>query len=396
MANLIAVKLDVNTKFVFASSNACQSSDDLPMYSDNGWENVLSLSRENSEKYALCRDNSEKLSGILSRENSGVLSRENSGALSRENSQKYSFGKEILDNVFLSRENSESLENSIALGRENSGFLASLARETSSDIRKLVAASTFEACEFPVVKLEELKADEDNVCGQPAIQYATQVENFAQQQCTKEFVALVNVLDQHQNVKGSSRKDSKAVTKACTTRPRGAPRARGDSAEQRESKRGVHVRGRPEMQQTARDGAAHWANCVKLVRAEWADRAARRADFRAKFGPQADAAHGKIKSKQECLLRFLQLSADDGMVLPDPFLSAGGFFGWAGFHVVPARHKEFRRKLEGLFPLKFKEDTLKETFRRAGLIPERWQWDHGWRGCARFEFRAERGGERDE
>jgi hypothetical protein len=141
------------------------------------------------------------------------------------------------------------------------------------------------------------------------------------------------------------------------------------------------------MQQTARDGAAHWAACVRKIRTAWTARAMQRPEFRSQYAGQVDAAHGRIKSKQECLLRFLQMAADDGIVTPGPF-GAGGFFGWSRFEVASGRAAEFRRGLEGLFPAGFREDTLKETFRRAGLIPERWQWEQGWRGGVPFEFRA--------
>jgi hypothetical protein len=167
----------------------------------------------------------------------------------------------------------------------------------------------------------------------------------------------------------------------CAPRPRRPPAPR-------ESRRGAHVRDRPDMQRTARDGAAHWANCVRKVRAEWS---ARNLAFRTEYGSQVEAAQGRIKSKQECLLRFLQMAADDGVVAPGPFVLGGGFFGWTRFAVAPGRAVEFRRALEALFPDGFREDTLKETFRRSGLIPERWQWEHGWRGTAAFEFRERTG-----
>jgi hypothetical protein len=169
----------------------------------------------------------------------------------------------------------------------------------------------------------------------------------------------------------------------------GAPPSRGAPMAARESRRGAHVKGRPEMQQTARDGAAHWAACAQRVRSAWIERAARQPEFRARFAAQADAAHGRVKCKLECLLRFLQMAADDGLVSPGPF-GPGGFFGWCRFTVTPSRAPDFRRGLEGLFPAGFREDTLKETFRRAGLIPERWQWEQAWRGGVAFESRPAR------
>ena len=379
MANLVAVDLKSlenldNTTFYISTSSTtnCQSSDDLPLFADNGWDGVLVLSRENSERLVLSRENSEKL----------VLSRENSGVLGRETSQIFLLGKENFDRIILSRENSESFE--LSFGRENSGFLASLARETSSDFKRLVAASCGDSLELPPIKLE----DKDSTTGensdqtQPVQLQPVQLQPVSDQEqpCTAELMELVTVLDQN---------DGKCNRRSKARRARGAP-----APQQRESKRGAHVRDRPDMQQTARDGAAHWAACVKTVRSAWAERASRRPAFRADYGPQVDSAHGRIKSKQESLLRFLQLSADDGLVLPGPFVEVpGGFFGWVRFAVAPGRAREFRRGLEALFPAGFREDTLKETFRRAGLIPERWQWEQAWRGGVPFEFRAARAGE---
>ena len=164
-------------------------------------------------------------------------------------------------------------------------------------------------------------------------------------------------------------------------RPRGEPR---------DTRRGAHVRERPEMQRTARDGAVHWATQLRVVRAAWAARAFWSPQFRARFGAQAESAQGRIKSKQECLLRFLQMAAADGVIAVGPFSPAGGFFGWTRFAVVGERAAEFRAGLAALYPAGFKEDTLKETFRRAGLVPERFQWELGWRGAVAFEYRPKR------
>ncbi len=164
-------------------------------------------------------------------------------------------------------------------------------------------------------------------------------------------------------------------------RPRGEPH---------DTRRGAHVRERPEMQRTARDGAVHWAAQLRVVRAAWAARAFWSPQFRARFGAQAESAQGRIKSKQECLLRFLQMAAADGVIAAGPFSPAGGFFGWTRFAVSPDRAADFRAGLSALYPVGFKEDTLKETFRRAGLVPERFQWEKGWRGEAAFEYRPQR------
>ncbi len=141
------------------------------------------------------------------------------------------------------------------------------------------------------------------------------------------------------------------------------------------------------MQQTARDGLVYWAGCLLTIRTAWTARAMLRTAFLSRYAGQVEAARGRIKSKQECLLRFLQMAADDGTVAPGPF-GPGGFFGWSRFKVAGGRAEDFRRGLEGLFPAGFKEATLRETFWRARLVPERWQWEQGWRGGVSFEFRA--------
>lgn len=150
--------------------------------------------------------------------------------------------------------------------------------------------------------------------------------------------------------------------------------------------RGAHVRERPDMQQAARDGAAHWLQRVAGVRAEWGQVAQLGAGFREQYEGQVQAAHGRVKAKLECLLRTLQLAAHAGLIAPvwDPAGPAGGFFGWAGFHVAPGRAGEFRAAVAGLFPAGFREEAVRETFRRAGLVPAHWRWEQGWRGEARF------------
>jgi hypothetical protein len=158
--------------------------------------------------------------------------------------------------------------------------------------------------------------------------------------------------------------------------------------------RGAHVRERPDMQQAARDGAAHWLQQLRRVRADWAAAAQESAAFSAEFRAQADAAAVRVKAKLECLLRTLQLAAHAGLVTPLPAPpqpdearegSVGGsFFGWAGFAVHAARAAEFRAAVAGLFPAGFREETVRETFRRAGLVPAGWRWADGWCGAAPF------------
>ncbi len=113
------------------------------------------------------------------------------------------------------------------------------------------------------------------------------------------------------------------------------------------------------------------------VRAECARAAQGEAGFRDRYQPQLDAARGRVKAKLECLLRTLQLAAHAGLIAPvwDPAGPAEGFFGWAGFDVVAGRAGEFRSTVARLFPAGFREETVRETFRRAGLVPAQWCWE---------------------
>ncbi len=158
--------------------------------------------------------------------------------------------------------------------------------------------------------------------------------------------------------------------------------------------RGAHVRERPDMQQAARDGAAHWLQQLRRVRADWAAAAQANPSFGAEHRAQADAAAARVKAKLECLLRTLQLAAHAGLITPLPAPAqpaerdgsggAAGFFGWVGFVVHAGRAAEFRAAVAGLFPAAFREETVRETFRRAGLVPAGWRWADGWCGAAPF------------
>ena len=135
MAHSSSVSVDVrivpDSTFLLTSCH----SEQLPMFFESGWDSdgVLVLSRENSEKLFLSRENS----------------------LSRESSEKLALGKEIFDQPILSRETSDfsgasalSRENSdkfsVCLGRENSGFLPSLANETTGCFKRIISVSSNE------------------------------------------------------------------------------------------------------------------------------------------------------------------------------------------------------------------------------------------------------------
>ena len=333
------------------------------------WDEVFVLSREASQ---LCesRVSAEKSQGGRNPE-SLALSQENNGQpIALSNVEDGIVTVKVTDPPTLAKENSDI---PCLSTRENSGFLGTLVRETSEDIQKLLADAT--ASDLPDAPCETFLCRTDNIESDSA----------------QPHPELQSLRHNSSALDGSSKQPTsppeQLVDDTDATKNSPAPAKRG-------SRRGVHVRERPQMQQTARAGAMHWAARVRLVRAAWAQRAESRPAFRDQYHGQVEAAQGRIKSKQECLLRFLQMAADDCVVTPDPF-GPGGFFGWRRFTVAAGRAPEFRRSLEALFPAGFREDTLKETFRRAGLIPERWQWGSGWRGAVAFEYRQGRADDSD-
>lgn len=146
---------------------------------------------------------------------------------------------------------------------------------------------------------------------------------------------------------------------------------------------GTHVRHRPDMQKKARDGQEHWLTQVKRVRAEWTRRDEASKD--SAYPAQVDAcAAQQIKSQHECLLRTLQMAKTDGLIQALPFAECGpdSFLGWTGFSVVPECAQDFRKRIDALFPIPLKENTLHTSFRRAGLVPDK--WSSGWLGLTPF------------
>jgi len=148
---------------------------------------------------------------------------------------------------------------------------------------------------------------------------------------------------------------------------------------------GLHVRERPDMQKKARDGQEHWLQQVRSIRRVWQDR--REWEREGRYQAQVDTcASMQIKSQHECLLRTLQMAATDGQIVPLPFKECGpeSFLGWTGFQVVMEHAQAFRARIDTLFPAPLKENTLHTSFRRAGLVPDK--WSSGWLGLTPFKF----------
>jgi hypothetical protein len=152
---------------------------------------------------------------------------------------------------------------------------------------------------------------------------------------------------------------------------------------------GTHVKYRPDMQKRARDGQEHWMKQVKDIRTLWAER--KEHTRNPHYQEQVDTcAQMQIKSQHECLLRTLQMCATDGIIVPLPFAPCGqdSFLGWTGFQVIPDKALVFRGKIDKLFPVPLKENTLHTSFRRAGLVPDK--WSSGWLGLTPFKFSHEK------
>ena len=144
------------------------------------------------------------------------------------------------------------------------------------------------------------------------------------------------------------------------------------------------------MSRTARDGAPHWAHQLRALRTEW-ERRFQAGQLPEHFSNQLEAAkERRVKSQVECLLRLLHLAAADGAVIDAelPPGSSPAWFGWTGFWATPGGR--WRTMVEQLMPPGFNEETLRATFRRAGLAPRgwhvrrSWNWQGAWEGKEAF------------
>jgi len=155
---------------------------------------------------------------------------------------------------------------------------------------------------------------------------------------------------------------------------------------QRAEGSGAHVRARPEMQLKARSGQAHWHDKAKDMREIWNKRRMHFAGY-SEFPEQMEmCAKLQIKSQHECLLRELHLSVADGLITPKAFSTSqnDSFLGWTGFQIESTRAREFRQRVEALFPEPPEVNTLHTAFRRTGLVPAK--WEPGWLGSEPFDY----------
>jgi hypothetical protein len=159
----------------------------------------------------------------------------------------------------------------------------------------------------------------------------------------------------------------------------------------KQSKRGVHMKGMPEKQAHARTCAAAWRDIEKESKKAWEDRIRIDAVLDATYSPQMRAAASSNKSKGQCLLRYLQMSAVDELITPRPFGNnplTDGWCGWMGFTVNQTRSQEFVDGLFGMIPQdsKNKLACIKGMFKVANMMPLRWKWEEAFNGHVAFIF----------
>mmetsp|Transcript_14676 Transcript_14676/g.34811 ORF Transcript_14676/g.34811 Transcript_14676/m.34811 type:complete len:296 (+) Transcript_14676:80-967(+) len=152
--------------------------------------------------------------------------------------------------------------------------------------------------------------------------------------------------------------------------------------------RGEHVKNRPDVQQTGRNGAADWAKKLQELRAEW--ELNRVGEQHAAFKAQlAMRQRMRTRARLECLLRKLQLCTIAGEIEPAAFSESEeeSFLGWTGFCVYKERAPEFRHSIQSMFPKwgKMDDKTLNCILRDAGLVPTR-SWPEAWAGLSCFVF----------
>lgn len=151
-------------------------------------------------------------------------------------------------------------------------------------------------------------------------------------------------------------------------------------------RRGEHVKGRTEMQETGRLGQRHWAKKVVELRAEWEAKQVQHFCFCEEFRRQVFLCERlRAKPQRECMLLALQIAVVDDIIRPLlPFNNAHDSLRWSGFIVAAGRSEEFRSRMDTLFPSDC-STTRNNTFRRCGLVASGC-WDKAWRGLSPFIY----------
>lgn len=301
------------------------------------------------------------------------------GALAREKSTDFS----RLDGSALLRAQSDDLQ-LLLLRSRSQNMLQSLGAELAASIKANNAAEEAPACPPPSTEsAPPLREEDEDAASSSDTETEEEAPEEPQRRVSarnigkpKRKLAELEDSDDDYIPPSSSKKGSKKAKKGGSHRTGGYAH----------NNRGAHVKGRPEMQETARNGQRHWATEVQNLRTQWHE--ARCWEANPSFQPQLELmARRHIKNQHECLLRALHIAAAKGMVDPLPFNNAEGksFLGWTGFSVRPDKAAEFRTAVEEMFPQPLLENTLHNTFRRAGLVPS--SWSDAWLGFAPFGYK---------
>jgi len=152
----------------------------------------------------------------------------------------------------------------------------------------------------------------------------------------------------------------------------------------KKKKRGEHVKGRREMQETAREGQKHWATKVVELRDEWEKKNVGRLNKQYVWQLRM-CERLRVKPQRECILLALQIATVDGLIMPFPFIDSKHSLGWSGFQVKKDQSGEFRKRITDMFTNQCKGTTINNTFRRAGLVAEG-NWERAWRGLSPFVY----------
>eukprot|EP00286_Rhodomonas_abbreviata_P019692 CAMPEP_0181307384 /NCGR_PEP_ID=MMETSP1101-20121128/10849_1 /TAXON_ID=46948 /ORGANISM="Rhodomonas abbreviata, Strain Caron Lab Isolate" /LENGTH=350 /DNA_ID=CAMNT_0023413593 /DNA_START=225 /DNA_END=1277 /DNA_ORIENTATION=+ len=190
----------------------------------------------------------------------------------------------------------------------------------------------------------------------------------------------ITYVDEARSVSVKPQKEKRQTENGLDSQCAGSPKQQAFPAEEEDvsvqeapmvvNHRGWNTKWNPHAQEIARQGQKHWNAQVRALRRAWEASAVRREN--ADYVEQLGMCHrANTKNQHECLLRTLQMAADDGVVVPIGFSSdpAISFHGWLGFHVSPGSSLEFERRIGCMFPPPLRKKTFQLIFRRAGLLP---------------------------
>jgi len=258
--------------------------------------------------------------GLLMREKSTDFNRVDASALIRAQSDD-------LSSLLLFRQRSSAMLQSLGAADVAKNVVVSADDEApacpppsaESAASLLPPAKAEEAAAFSSTSSESEGEEEEEEEEPPSSSSIRRVSARNVGKPKRKLVELEDSDDDYMPPSNSSKKGSKKAKKGASSSS-GRKSGGGGYAH---NNRGAHVKGRPEMQETARNGQRHWATEVQELRSKWQE--ARCWEANAAFQPQLELmARRHIKNQHECLLRSLHIAATKGMIDPLPFNTAEG------------------------------------------------------------------------